>query len=232
DAKAVPLALVERAKTDPFKVNVYTGASLCSDISKLMSEQGLIAKRIPYQTDNTIRKKINEGEVLYIDQHLSHTAELIRAGVLPEVDYAIVEAVAITEDGMIVPTTSVGNSPIFVQKAKNVIVELNTNSPKELIGVHDIYLPEKQGERNPVPLTKSGDRIGTIGIPVELDKIKGIVLTTKTDSPAAIVQPDEETQTMANHLMAFLRKEIEAGRLDETLAPLQIVLGSVAKAVF
>ena len=63
DAKAVPLALVERAKTDPFKVNVYTGASLGSDIDKLMSEQGLIAKRLPYQTDNTIRKKINQGDV-------------------------------------------------------------------------------------------------------------------------------------------------------------------------
>ncbi len=220
DAKAVPLALVERAKTDPFKVNVYTGASLGSDIDKLMSEQGLIAKRLPYQTDNTIRKKINQGDVLYIDQHLSHTAELVRAGVLPEIDFAIVEAVAITEDGMIIPTTSVGNSPIFVQKAKNVIVELNTNLPKELVGVHDIYLPEKQGERKPIPLTNSSDRIGTIGIPVEFDRIT-----------STIVQPDEETQTMANHLMSFLRKEIEAGRLDKTLAPLQIGVGSVANAV-
>jgi succinyl-CoA:acetate CoA-transferase len=231
DAKAVPLALVERAKTDPFKVNVYTGASLGSDIDKLMSEQGLIAKRLPYQTDNTIRKKINQGDVLYIDQHLSHTAELVRAGVLPEIDFAIVEAVAITEDGMIIPTTSIGNSPIFVQKAKNVIVELNTNLPKELVGVHDIYLPEKQGERKPIPLTNSSDRIGKIGIPVEFDRIKGIVLTTETDSPSTIVQPDEETQTMANHLMSFLRKEIEAGRLDKTLAPLQIGVGSVANAV-
>ena len=36
---------------------------------------------------------------------------------------------------------------------------------------------------------------------------------------------------MANHLMSFLRKEIEAGRLDKTLAPLQIGVGSVANAV-
>ena len=41
-----------------------------------------------------------------MDQHLSHTAELLRADVL-DIDFAILEAVAITEDGMIIPTTSV-----------------------------------------------------------------------------------------------------------------------------
>ncbi len=97
-----------------------------------MLNKDLSHKRLPYQTDNTIRKKINEGDVLYIDQHLSHTAELVRAGVLPEIDFAIVEAVAITEDGMIIPTTSVGNSPIFVKHAKNVIIEINLQITKTI----------------------------------------------------------------------------------------------------
>src|SRR5690606_13421881 len=51
------------------------------------------------------------------------------------------------------------------------------------------------------------------------------------DSPSTIVAPDEETEIMANHLLEFFRSEIRAGRLDETLAPLQSGIGSVANAV-
>ena len=231
DAKSVPLALVERSKTEPVRVNVFTGASLGYDIDKLMVENGIVLKRLPFQADRSMRSSINKGDMLFVDQHLSHTSELIRADILPEIDYAIIEAVAVTEDGMIIPTTSVGNSPIFVEKAKNVIIELNTNSPKELIGLHDLYLPEKQGERQAIPLTRASDRIGTTGIPVDFDKVKAVVITTETDSPSNILPPDEETQTMANHLINFLRKEIEAGRLTETLAPLQCGIGTVANAV-
>lgn len=118
DAKSVPLALVERSKTEPVRVNVFTGASLGSDIDKLMVENGIVLKRLPFQADRSMRSSINKGDMLFVDQHLSHTSELIRADILPEIDYAIIEAVAVTEDGMIIPTTSVGNSPIFVEKAK------------------------------------------------------------------------------------------------------------------
>lgn len=79
-----------------------------------------------------------------MDQHLSHTAELIRQGAMSAIDYAIVEAVAITEDGMIIPATSVGNSNIFVDYAKHVIIELNLAQSAELEGIHDIYTPASQ----------------------------------------------------------------------------------------
>ena len=72
-----------------------------------------------------MRKHINAGDHLFVDQHLSHTAELIRSGVLPTIDFAIVEAVSITADGMIIPTTSVGNFTTFVSQAKNIIIEIN-----------------------------------------------------------------------------------------------------------
>ena len=51
------------------------------------------------------------------------------------------------------------------------------------------------------------------------------------DAPSLIVPPDEETATMANHLINFLRGEIKAGRLTNKLAPLQSGVGSVANAV-
>jgi succinyl-CoA:acetate CoA-transferase len=231
DVKAVPTALVQRAATEKFKVNVFTGASLGSDIDKLFAEAGIVGKRLPFQAEPAMRKKINEGEMLFVDHHLSHTAEWIRAGVIEPIDFAIVEALSITADGMIIPTTSVGNSSVFAKHAKNIIVEINLAQPELFEGLHDIYDTGKQGERGPIPLTKVDDRIGTIGIPVDLEKIRGIVFTEQQDSPSTIVQPDEETEIMAGHLLDFLRAEVSAGRLTDKLAPLQSGIGSVANAV-
>lgn len=231
DVKAVPFALVKRAKTERFKVNVYTGASLGSDVDKLFAEAGILGKRLPFQADPTMRSKINSGELLFVDQHLSHTAELVRANVMPSVDFAILEAYTITEDGLVIPTTSVGNSLSFALNAKSIIIEINLAHQVNLEGLHDLYDPGKQGERGPIPLTRVDDRIGTMGIPVDIDKVRGIVFTNQLDSPSTIVQPDEETVIMANHLIEFLRKEVAAGRLTNRLAPLQSGIGSVANAV-
>lgn len=231
DAKAVPLALVERAKTEQFKVNVFTGASLGSDIDKLMAEAGIVHKRLPFQADPAMRKKINDGELLFVDHHLSQTAEWIRASVIEPIDFAVIEALEITEDGLIIPTTSVGNSSVFVKHAKHVIIEINLAQPELFRGVHDIYEPGKQGQRSPIPLTGVSDRIGTIGIPVELDKVRGIVFTEQTDSPSTILESDDDTELIAGHLLTFLRSEVASGRLTNRLAPLQSGIGSVANAV-
>jgi len=232
DVKAVPFALVERAKQgEAFKVNVYTGASLGSDVDKLFAEVGILNKRLPFQADPTMRRGINQGDFLFVDQHLSHTAEFVRANVLEPIDYAILEAVSISEDGMIIPTTSIGNSLSFALHAKSIIVEINLAQSPQLEGLHDLYDPGKQGERRPIPITKADERIGSIGIKVDPEKIRGIVFTNQEDSPSNIVNPDDETVIMAQHLMNFLRKEIQAGRLTKRLAPLQSGIGSVANAV-
>ncbi|MCJ0933123.1 acetyl-CoA hydrolase/transferase family protein [Virgibacillus halodenitrificans] len=232
DVKAVPTALANRViKGEKLKVNVFTGASLGSDVDKLFAEVGMVNKRLPFQADPVMRKKINQGEHLFVDHHLSHTAEMLRSNTLGTVDYAILEAVAITEHGEIIPSTSIGNSMAFAEHARNIIIEINTAQSELLEGLHDLYSPEKQGERTPIPLTNVKDRIGTIGIPVNLDKIAGIVVTNQQDSPSTIVPPDEETRMMADHLLNFLRNEIKAGKLTEELAPIQSGIGSVANAV-
>ena len=231
DAKVVPLALVEKAKTEKFKVDVYTGASVGPEIDQYMAEAGIIRKRAPYQGDPVMRNLINRGEVLYVDSHISHNAELIRTGIVGPIDVAIIEAVAITEDGMIIPPTSVGNSPVIVQHAKEIIIELNTEQPVELEGIHDIYVPGPQGKREAIPMVHAGERIGTPGIQVDVSKIRGIVLSDIKYAPSMIVPADEETAQIAEHLLSFFRQEIKAGRLTNELAPLQSGVGSVANAV-
>ncbi len=233
EPKEFPRALSERGQKEKFKVNLFTGASMGPAADQSMAEAGIINKRIPYQGNPVQRKKINAGEVLYIDQHLSHMAELIRQGVLPQVDYAIIEAAAITEDGQIIPTGSVGNSPIFVQTAKHVIIELNTSAPREYEGMHDIYVPGPAGEnaRKDIPVYDISTRIGTVGIPVDPAKVRGIVLSSQPDIPSPLFEPNEETQQIADNLLDFLRSEVKAGRLTNSLAPLQSGVGSVANAV-
>ncbi|MFD1040108.1 acetyl-CoA hydrolase/transferase family protein [Virgibacillus byunsanensis] len=232
DVKAVPTALINRAeKGEKFKVNVFTGASLGSDIDKMFAEVGIINKRLPFQADATMRKKINQGEHLFVDHHLSHTSELVRSNVIETIDYAILEAISITDDGMVIPTTSIGNSLAFAENAKSIIIEINLAQPVLLEGLHDLYSPGKQGERDPIPLTKVHDRIGTTGIPIDWEKVQGIVFTNQVDSPSTILPPDYETEIMAKHLIEFLRKEVDSGRLTKRLAPLQSGIGSVANAV-
>ncbi|MCM0627468.1 succinate CoA transferase [Lysinibacillus sp. OL1_EC] len=231
EPKEFPLALSKRGETEDFKINLYTGASLGPAADQSMAEAGIINLRVPYQGNPVMRKKINTGEIYYIDQHVSHTAEEIRKGSLGKIDYAIIEAAAITEEGYIIPTGSVGNSPIFVEKSENVIIELNTTAPKAYEGLHDILVLGNQGERREIPMYKVSDRIGEIGIKVDPDKVKGIVLSEQPDIPSPLFEPNEETQQIANNLLEFLAGEVKAGRLTESLAPLQSGVGSVANAV-
>ncbi len=231
DAKAIPRALVERARTEPLGLTLITGASLGNDSDGLMANAGVIARRLPFQADAALRRKINSGEVMFIDQHLSETAEQLRSGSLPPVDIAVIEAVAIHADGAIVPSMAVGNSASFVQQAQQVIVELNLSAPLALEGLHDIYVPAPRPHREPIPLTQPGQRIGTTAIRVDPARIAAIVVTDTPDSPSNVLPPDEGTDAIARHIIAFLEGEVAAGRMTPELLPLQAGIGTIANAV-
>lgn len=233
EPKEFPMALAERGKKEKFKVNLFTGASMGPAADGSMAEAGIINLRFPYNANPILRKQINEGKAFYIDQHLSHNAEYVRQGVLPRVDYAIIEAAAITEDGEIIPTGSVGNSPIYVETAKHVIIEVNTSAPAAYEGMHDIYVPGPAGEnaRGDIPVTEISKRIGSKGIKVDPAKVRGIVISSQPDIPSPLFEPNEETQQIADNLLHFLHEEVNSGRLPNNLAPLQSGVGSVANAV-
>ena len=79
-AKAVPLALVERMKKEPFTINLWTGASTGPELDDALAQVHGIKKRLPYQTDAVLRKEVNDGSVDYLDLHLSESAQLSRCG--------------------------------------------------------------------------------------------------------------------------------------------------------
>ncbi|OHC29128.1 MAG: acetyl-CoA hydrolase [Pseudomonadales bacterium RIFCSPLOWO2_12_59_9] len=231
EAKAVPRALAERAKTQPLQITLMTGASLGNDLDKQLTEAGVLARRMPFQVDSTLRRAINAGEVMFIDQHLSETVEQLRNHQLKRPDIAVIEAVAITEQGHIVPTTSVGNSASFAIFAKQVIIEINLAHNPNLEGLHDIYIPTYRPTRTPIPLVAVDDRIGSSAIPIDPAKIVAIVISNQADSPSTVLPADAETQSIADHLIDFFKQEVAAGRMENNLGPLQAGIGSIANAV-
>jgi succinyl-CoA:acetate CoA-transferase len=231
DAKAVPLAVARRAREQAIHISLMTGASLGHGIDGALAEAGVTVRRLPFQSDAYLRERINSGKVMFIDQHLSETVEMLRANELGRIDVAIVEAVAITEDGGIVPSSSVGNSASFAIKADKVILELNLSQSPEWEGLHDIYIPTRRPYREPIPILRPADRAGMPYIPIDPAKIAAIVITDEMDTPASINAPDADTQEIANHLVAFFDGEVRRGRLGPRLMPLQAGIGTIANAV-
>ena len=230
-AKVVPLALAERMEKEPFKIDLWTGASVGDEADGALTRANGINRRFPYQTNKDMRKALNSGDVKYIDMHLSTMAQNIRYGFFGDLDVAIIEVCQINEDGSLVPTTSVGNSPTFVSQAKKVIVEVNVSQPLSLVGMHDIYEPLDPPHRKPIPLEQAGDRIGTEAIPCDPSKIIAVVPSDVPDTTRPLAAIDDDAKAMSQHLIKFFEQEIAEGRLPKNLLPLQSGVGSVANAV-
>lgn len=230
--KAVPHALAERGRNgETLKVDIYSGASLGPEIDTELTEAGVLRYRMPYMTDKAFRTAVNNGTCDYVDMHLSQSAQYVNYGIMPDIDIAIVEALAINEDGSIVPTTSVGNTPVFIKNAKKVIVELNTLQPMGLEGMHDCIVLDNPPHRKPIGITNPADLIGKPYMECGWDKICAIVITDIQDKLRPLSAPDENSQKIANNIIRFLEGEVKAGRLTDTLLPIQSGVGSVANAV-
>lgn len=230
--KAVPLALAKRAENGyKIEITLMTGASVGDELDGVLSRAGIIKRRYPYQTNSSLRSRINNSEIEYSDMHLSNFPQWIKYGFLGDIDMALIEAIAITEDGGIIPSTSVGNSNIYVEKAHQVIIELNTSQSLDLEGLHDIYNLDNPPFRKPIPILKAGDRIGTNYIPCDPNKIVGVVVTDIEDADKELALIDDISARMANNLIDFLDNEVKHNRLPENLLPLQSGVGSVANGV-
>lgn len=231
--KAVPLALAKHIEEsgEKYDLTLITGASVGDELDGALTRAGAIARRFPYQTNKSMRKSLNDGTIAYQDMHLSHVPRFMNYGFFGKINMAIVEAVAITEDGGIVPTTSVGVSPQAIMNADMVIVELNSTQPKELEGCHDIYTVKNPPFSEPIPLKDPGDRIGTTYIPCDPAKIFAIVECDIPDNVRPLGAIDEDSKKISANIIKFFEKEVAEGRLPENLLPLQSGVGSVANAV-
>ncbi len=235
--KAVPQALARRiteaaSRGDKLSVSIWTGASTAPELDGALAAVDGIDLRMPYQSDPVTRAKINAGLLDYVDVHLSHVAQMVWEGFFGKLDVAVVEVVAITEDGELVPSTSVGNNKTWIDQADKVILEVNCWQPLELAGIHDIYygtaLPPN---RKPIQILKACDRIGTPYLRCPPEKIIAVVATDAADRDNSFKPPDRDSHLIADHVLEFLIHEVKHDRLPATLLPLQSGVGNVANAV-
>ncbi|RBY87796.1 acetyl-CoA hydrolase/transferase family protein [Blastococcus sp. TF02A-30] len=235
--KAVPEALARRissahAAGEPFRVNVWTGASTAPELDGVLAAADGVDLRLPYQSDPVTRQKINAGEMDYLDVHLSHVAQLAWEGFLGPLDVAVVEVSGITPDGYLVPSSSLGNNKTWLDRADRIVLEVNSWQSADLEGMHDVYygtaLPPG---RRPIPLTAPGDRIGIPYLRCPLDKVVAVVETAAPDRNTTLAPPDETSRRISGHLLEFLEHEVARGRLPADLLPLQSGVGNVANAV-
>ena len=235
--KAVPLALARRIsdanlRGQKFQVSIFTGASTGPELDGALAMAGGIHLRLPYQSDPETRKRINAGEMDYMDIHLSHVAQYVEYGFLGKMDWALIEVTAILEDGRLIPSSSVGNNKTWVEQAEKVIVEVNAWQPAELEGMHDIYYGlEPPPHRQPIPLVRVNQRIGEPYLKVPLQKIVGVALTDAPDRNSAFKPPDQASKRIADHILDFLGWEVQKGRIPKSLLPLQSGVGNLANAV-
>jgi len=234
--KAIPKALAQRAIKEheagrPFQLGVVTGASTGDSLDGELARAEAVAWRTPYQSDKFLRKSINAGKTRFFDMHLSMLPQNVRYGFLGGFRYAVVEACDVSASGEIVLTTSVGASPTFCRVADKILIELNEQHPGDLRGLHDIYEPLDPPHREPIPLSRCGDRIGSEVLKVDPSRIAGIVRTSLPDEVGAFKEPDEATMKIGENVAAFLAAELAAGRIPNDFLPIQSGVGNIANAV-
>src|SRR5579863_3579213 len=235
--KAVPVELAHRIaeahfRGEKFQVSVFTGASTGPELDGALAMAGGIHLRLPYQSDPETRKRINAGEMEYMDIHLSHVAQFVEYGFLGKMDVALIEVAAVLEDGRLVPSASLGNNKTWIEQAERVIIEVNSWQPAALEGMHDIYYGlQPPPNRGPIPLTHTCQRIGSPYLHVPPEKIAAIVLTDSPDRNSPFKAPDQNSKRIAGHILEFLAWEVKKGRMPSTLLPLQSGVGNIANAV-
>ncbi|NEN74833.1 acetyl-CoA hydrolase/transferase family protein [Pelistega sp. NLN82] len=234
--KRIPGALAERiraahAKGEAFKIKLLTGASTAPELDGVLAEVDGIELRMPFQGDPVCRKKINAGDINYIDIHLSHVTQQVQAGYYGKLDIAVIEVVGIREDGSLIPSASVGNNKTWIEQADKVLIEVNYALSEKLEGMHDIAGTPLPPHREPILIHKTDDRIGDPYYHCPADKIIGIVETNDRDRVNSFSEPDEVAKKIASHILNFLKKEVEKGILPPNLLPLQSGVGDVSNAV-
>ena len=220
--KEVPLALAERmnaahARGETFRIGVWTGASTAPELDGALAKVDGIEMRLPYQSDPTCRKRINAGEMEYIDIHLSHVAQFVWCGFLGKLDVAIVEVAGVREDGRLIPSSSVGNNKTWLDRADKVILEVNAGrTSRSKACTTSTTAPQLPPHRKPIPLVDSRrpHRRAPICVATR-EKVIAVVETDTPDRNSAFSPPDENSRRIADHIIEFLAHEVKMGRLPQ-----------------
>jgi len=237
--KVVPMALADYVEKNnlqgKMRFNLFIGASIGGEVEDRWASLLMTDKRWPYQTGKVVQKQVNDGTVRMGDKHLSLYAQDLAYGFYTKergggFDLGLIEASGITEDGSIILCGSIGVAPEVIQNSDKLIIEINTAIPS-FEGLHDIVMNEKPPFKRPYLVTRVDDRVGSLYVPCDPDKIIAIVESEMPDRGRPLSPPDEISEQIAANILDFFQFEVKAGRLPKNLLPLQSGVGNIANAV-
>jgi len=225
DPKAVLSALADRAKAgDIHAIDLITAAQLSVQAENALAEAGVIRRRAPFSVSPSLRARANSGQLHYVEAAMSKMPRLFASGCFGSPDVAVVEALALDEEGRLIPTTSVGMTQLMCHMAKQIIVEVNTAQPELLWGLHDVYdSPSHTGTLLRAP----GERVGLPYVTLDLGKVAAVTMSHEPDRPQPVTQPTQAEQAICQNLMAFLARTYPNG----VLPPIQTGIGGLSRAI-
>lgn len=224
-------AVKEHEAGREFKVNIFSGASTNLHVDGILAKANAINMRAPYQNTPDLRLRINSHDTHYFDRHLSEMAQEVRYGFYGPINYAILEAADIDEEGNVLLGTGLGNGPTYAALADKIFIELNEALPKSLYGMHDVVLLQDPPYRREIPIFRANDRIGQPLLKIDPSKVIGIVRTNALDGVKPFTAPDEISKQIGSNVVRFLVSEYKRGGIPKEFLPLQSGVGNVANAV-
>lgn len=226
--KAVPLALAGSDRD--LSLDVVSGGSVGREIDEELVLADAIERRYPYQSQAASRSAVNGGTIAFQDYHISSMGDAVEYGDWIDANVAVVEALAVGPDWLI-PTTSIGQTPAYVAAADQVIVEVNTAVPLDVQQIHDVYRRAEPPNREAIPLSKPGGRIGEPTIQFRSENLVGVVETHELDSGYEFRKPTEADKRIAGNLGTFLTEEMAANPLFSEGLSIQLGVGSIGNAL-
>lgn len=234
--KVVTVALAKRAKElhelgEPFKINLFTGASTNDHADGELARANAINLRTPYQGHKDARNGANRGDMEYFDAHLSEISQNMRYGFYGDLDVAVIEATEMSPNGEVILGAGLGMAPTIAKMAKKVIIEYSSYYSTSFRGFHDNYIPLDPPHRREIPIYRPSDRIGSTVLKIDPAKIIGIVPSNESESIHAFTAPDEITQRIGDNVCHFLAEQLRTGKMPKEFLPIQSGVGNVANAV-
>ena len=224
--KVITRELVRRQEAgEDLGLHLITGANV-PYLDEVFADANLLKRRTPMCAARPLAALINRGLIHYTEQQMCKLPRLLRSGRLGNIDVAVIEALAITEDGKLIPTTASGYTQALLDSAETVIVEVNTAQPEVLTDLHDIYVPAPPPKTQPIPLTGIDQRIGCPYFQVDTGKIACIVESNEPERIKLVSKRNSIHDQVVAHLFNFL--ELEFGKV---LPPVQTGFGGIADRI-